>query len=195
MTTSWALESYTFSWSHKSWHFPICYREVVVVLSPLFSFWLMPHLFPQIFILQILKTFMTSLSPSFFTSWLGVQDNSDWWRLDLSLHQSVQFGCSVMSDSLQPTSLSITNSWSLFKLMSIESVMVSNHLLLCCPLLFLPSIFPSIGVFSKESVLHIRWPNYWNFSFSICPSNEYSGLISFRTDCFDFLADQGIDSP
>ena len=73
-------------------------------------------------------------------------------------------------------SLSITNSWSLLKLMSIESVMPSNHLILCCPLLLLPSIFPSIRVFSKDSVLHIRWPKYWSFSFNISPSNEYSGL-------------------
>ena len=78
------------------------------------------------------------------------------------------------------TSLSITNSWSLFKLMSIESVMPSNHLILCRSILLLPSIFPSIRVFSNESALHIRWPKYWNFSFSISPSNEYSGLISFR---------------
>ena len=89
------------------------------------------------------------------------------------------------------TSLSITNSQSWLKLMSIESVMPSNHLLLCRPLLLLPSIFPSIGVFSNESVLRIWWPNYWNFSFSISPSNEYSGLISFRIDLFDFLAVQG----
>ena len=86
-------------------------------------------------------------------------------------------------------SLSITNSWSLFKLMFIESVIPSNHLILCCPLL-LPSIFPSIRVFSK-SVLRIRWPNYWSFSFNISPSNEYSGLISFRIDRFDLLAVQG----
>ena len=83
-------------------------------------------------------------------------------------------------------SLSITNSWSLLKLT--ESVMPSNHLL-CCPLLLLPSIFPSIGVFSYESVLCIRWPKYWSFSFS--PSSEYSGLISFRIDWFDLLAVQG----
>jgi len=80
-------------------------------------------------------------------------------------------------------SLSITNSQSLLKLMSIESVMPSNHLILCCPLLLLPSIFPSIRVFSNESVLRIRWPKYWSFSFSISPSNKYSGLISFRTPC------------
>ena len=75
--------------------------------------------------------------------------------------------------------------------MSIESVTPSNHLVLCCPLLLLPSIFPSIRVFSNESALHIRWPKYWNFSFSISLSNEYSGLISFRIDCFDLLAVQG----
>ena len=78
--------------------------------------------------------------------------------------------------------LSIINSQSLLKLMSIESVMPSNHLTLCHPLLLLPSVFPSIRVFSNESVLHIRWAKYWNFSFSISPFNEYSGLISFRTD-------------
>ena len=88
-------------------------------------------------------------------------------------------------------SLSITNSQSLLKLMSIESVMPSNHLILCCPLLLPPSIFPSIRVFSNESVLHIRCPKYWIFSFSISPSNEYSGLISFRLDWFGLLAVQG----
>ena len=87
-------------------------------------------------------------------------------------------------------SLSIRNSWSLLKLMSIELVMISNHLILCQPLLLLPSIFPSISVFSCESALHIRWPKYWSFSFSISPSNEYSRLISFRMDWFDFLAVQ-----
>ena len=87
--------------------------------------------------------------------------------------------------------MSITNSWSLLKLMSIKSVMSSNHLILCLPLLILPSIFPSIGVFSNESVLHIRWPKYWSFSFNISPSNEYSGLISFRIDWFNPLAVQG----
>ena len=89
------------------------------------------------------------------------------------------------------TSLSITNSWSLLKLMSIELVMPSNHLTLCHPLLLPPSIFPSIRVFPNESVLHIRWPKYWSFSFSISPSNEYSGLISFRMDGLDLLAVQG----
>ena len=87
-------------------------------------------------------------------------------------------------------SLSITNSRSLPKLMSIEAVMPSSYLILCCPLLLLPSIFPSIRVFSNESVLHIRWPKYWSFSFSISPSNEYSGLISFRIGWLDLLAVQ-----
>ena len=89
------------------------------------------------------------------------------------------------------TSLSITNSQSLLKLMSMESVVPSNHPILCHPLLLLPPIFPSIRVFSNESVLHIRWPKYWSFSFSISPSNEYSGLISFRIDWLDLLAVQG----
>ena len=88
-------------------------------------------------------------------------------------------------------SLSITNSWSLLKLTSIESVMPSNHLILCHPLLLLPSIFPSIRVLSSESVLRIRWPKYWSFSFSISPSNEYSGLISFKVDWLDLPAVQG----
>jgi len=109
---------------------------------------------------------------------------------------SVQFSHSVVSDSATAwtatpqASLSITNSQSLLKLMSIESVMSSN-LILIHPLLLPPSIFPSIRVFSKESVLHIRWPKYWSFSFSISPFNEYSGLISLRIDWFDFLAVQG----
>ena len=103
---------------------------------------------------------------------------------------------SVISNSATPwtaarqASLSITNSQSLLKLMSIKSVMPSNHLILC-HLLLLPSAFPSIRVFSNESVLCIRWPKYWSFSFSISPSNEYSGLISFRMDWVDLLAVQG----
>ena len=88
-------------------------------------------------------------------------------------------------------SLSITNYWSLPKLMSIESVMPSNHLILCRPLLLLPSIFPNIRVFSNESALHIRWPKYWSCSFNISPSNEHPGLISFRMDWLDLLAVQG----
>ena len=102
-----------------------------------------------------------------------------------------------MSDSVTPrtaahqASLSITNSRSPPKPMSIQSVMPSNHLILCCPLLLLPRIPPSIRVFSNESTLRMRWPNYWSFSFSISPSNEHSGLISFRMDWLDLLAVQG----
>ena len=87
--------------------------------------------------------------------------------------------------------MSITNSWSLCKLMTIDSVMPSNHLIVCSPLLLLPSIFPSIRVFSNESALLIRWPKYWSFSFNISPSNEHPGLISFRMDWLDLLAVQG----
>ena len=115
----------------------------------------------------------------------------------LQFSSSVQFSRSVVSDSLDPMDcssqayLSITNSQSLLRLMFIELVLPANHLILCHPLLLSPSIFPSIRVFSNESVLHIRWPMYWSFSFSISPSNEYSGLISFRIDWFDLLAVQG----
>ena len=84
-----------------------------------------------------------------------------------------------------------TISQSLLKLVSVESMMSSNHLILCCPLIFLPSIFPSVRVFSNESALHIRWPKYWNFSFSISPSSEYSGLLSFRIDWFELFSVQG----
>ena len=114
---------------------------------------------------------------------------------------SVQFSCSVVSDSVTPwttpcqASLSITNSQRLLKLMSIESVMPSNHVILCRPLLLPPSIFPSIKVICNESVLHIRWPKYWSFCFSISPSNEYSGPISFRMDWLDLLAVQEESSP
>ena len=108
-----------------------------------------------------------------------------------------QFSLSVVSDSLQPhglqnakASLSITNSCSLLKLISIELVMPSNRLVLCYSLLLLPSIFPSTRVFSSESALHIRWPKYWSFSFNLSPSNEYSGLISFRMNWLDLLAVQ-----
>ena len=113
---------------------------------------------------------------------------------EATLHHNYQF-CSVaqLCPSLRdpmarPASLFITNSQSLLKLMSIDSVMPSNHLILCHPLLLLPSILPSITVFSNESVLLIRWPKYWSLSFNICPSNEHPGLISFRIDWFDLLA-------
>ena len=107
-----------------------------------------------------------------------------------SIAQSYLTLCDPVDCSNQ-ASLSITNSQSLLKLMSIEVMMSSNHLILCHPLLIRPSIFPSIRIFSNESVLHMRWPKYWSFSFSISPSNEYSGLISFRIDWFEVLAVQG----
>ena len=125
----------------------------------------------------------------FLSSWI-------WSYLIETFCHLVQFGCSVLSDSATPwiaarqASLSITNSQSLPKPMSIESVMPSSHLILCHPLLLLPSIFPSNRVFSSESTLRMRCPKYWSFSFSISPSNEYPGLISFRTDWLDLLAVQ-----
>ena len=108
-----------------------------------------------------------------------------------------QFSCSVVSDSVTPwtaayqASMFITYSWSLLKLMAIKSVMPSNHLILCRPLLLPPSIFPSIRVFSNESALRNRWPKYWSFSLNISPSNKYSRLISFRMDWLDLLVVQG----
>ena len=109
-----------------------------------------------------------------------------------------QFSCSVLLwlfvtplTAACLASLSINNSWGLLKLMSIKLIMPSNHLILCCPLLLLPSVLPNIRVFSSKSVLRIRWPKYWSFSFSISPSNEYSGLISFRIDWLDLLEVQG----
>ena len=119
--------------------------------------------------------------------------------IDKTLIPSVQFSsvaqlCLTLWDPMdcsKQASLSIINARSLLKLMSIEAVMPSNHLILCRPLLFLPSIFPSIRVFSNKSALHLRWPKYWSFSFSISPSNEYSGLIFFRIDWLDLLAIQG----
>ena len=132
----------------------------------------------------------------FIFIFLLINMSSFFWILVLF---SVQFSRSVVSNSVTPwtaacqASLSITNSQSLLKLMSIESVMPSNHLIISSshPLLLPPSIFPSIRVFSNESVLCIRWPQYWSFSFSICPTNEYSGLISFRMDWLNLLAVQG----
>ena len=108
----------------------------------------------------------------------------------LHLLSRVQLFATPWTAVLQ-ASLSITNAWSSPKLMSIESVMPSNHLIPCCPRLLLPSIFPSISVFSNESAPRIRWPKYWSFSFIISPSNEHSGLISFRMDWLDLLAVQG----
>ena len=140
-----------------------------------------------------------ALEGRFFTT----EPSEEPYILDMFQFVSVQFIsvthlcptlCNPM-DCHMPVSLSITNSQSLLKLMSIESVMPPNHLILYCPLPFPPSIFPRIRVFSKESALCLRWPNYWSFSFSISPSNEHSGLISFRMDWLDILADSQGSSP
>ena len=128
----------------------------------------------------------------------ALQGHSYGARTAWAIFSSVQFSCSVVADSATPwtaarqASLSISNSWSLLKLMSIESVMPSNHLIFCHPLLLPPSIFPSIRVFSNESVLHIRWPKFWSFSFSISPSNEYSELISLGWTGWISLQSKGL---
>ena len=143
----------------------------------------------------------TTARERFYFISTGILVNIEWFFFSLEGYSLTQFS-SVQSLSrvqlfetpwtaAHQASLSITNSQSLLKLMSIPSVLPSNHLILCHPLLLLSSIFPSIRVFSNESVLRIRWPAYWSFSFSISPSNEYSGLISFRTDWLDFLAVKG----
>ena len=118
-------------------------------------------------------------------------DNINIWYQFGSVIQSCPTLCDAMDGAACQASVSITNSRSLLKLLSIELVMPSNHLILCCPLFLLPSIFPSIRVFSNESFLYISWPKYWSFSFSISLSNEYSGLISYRIDWLDLLAVQG----
>ena len=135
-------------------------------------------------------------------SWLDllkqIRSDAVHWCMQHSLNSSVQFSHSVVSDSVTPwtvasqASLSITTSWSFLKLTSIELVMPSNHLILCCHLLVLPSIFASIRIFSNESTLCIRWPKYWSFSFSISPANENSGLISFRVDSWISLQSKGL---
>ena len=120
-------------------------------------------------------------------------DLSAWGPLKWNCCCSVAKWCPTLCDLMDchMSGLPITTSRSLFKLMSIESVMPSNYLIFCCPLLLLPSVIPSIRVFSNELALHVRWPKYWNFSFSISPSSEYSGLISFKIDWFSLLAVQG----
>ena len=126
----------------------------------------------------------------FFKNWKSPQDLSkDQFSLVQSLSHVRLFA--TPWTAARQASLSITNSQSLLKLMSIKLVMPSNHLILCCPLLLLPSIFPSIRVFSNESALRMRWPKYWSFSLSIIPSKEIPGLISFRMDWLDLLAVQG----
>ena len=137
------------------------------------------------------RTQVSHIAGGFFTSWATMEA-----QIELGQFSSVQSLSRVQLfvtawTSAHQASLSITNSWSLLKLMSIMSVMPSNHLTLCCHLLLLPSIFSSIRGFSNESVLHIRWPKYWRFGFSISSSYEYSGLISFKINWLDLLAVQG----
>ena len=129
--------------------------------------------------LELQINFLKEMTCLYFTTFSSVQ-----------LLSRVQLFATPWTAACQ-ASLSITNSWSSPKLMSIESVMPSNHLILCCPLLLLLSVFPNIRVLSNESALHIRWPKYWSFSFSISPSSEHPGLISFRIDWLDLLAVQG----
>ena len=125
------------------------------------------------------------------SSYVFLLRSSEWGKWFSSV-QSLSHVCFATPwTAARQASLSITNSWCLLKLLSIESVMPSNHLILCHPLLLLPSIFPSIKVFSNESALHIRWPKYWSFSFNISPSSEHPGPISFRMDWLDLLAVQG----
>ena len=134
---------------------------------------------------------LNSYAPSFCH--VSLSSNGRDWKDQISSVQSLSRVWLFLTPwtVAHQASLSITNSWSLLKIMSIMSVMPSSHLILRRPLLLLPSIFHSIRVFSSESVLRIRWPKYWSFSFSICPSIEYSGLISFRMDWLDLLAVQG----
>ena len=139
----------------------------------------MPSKRPQTYV------FRSSLFPTKY-----LQLSSAQFSLSSRLSSCIQLFVTPWTAAHQ-ASLSITNSWSLLKLMSIKSVIPSNHLVLCHPLLLLPSIFPSIRVFSNESVLPIRWPKYWSFSFNISPCNEYSRLISFWIDWFDLPAVQG----
>ena len=138
---------------------------------------------------------MSKVNASWWSAWAHIKMWFRIWTLASQVSSvqslsSVRFLATPWTAALQAL-LSITNSQSLLKLMSIESVMPSNHLILCCPLLHPPSIFPNIRVFSNESALRIRWPKYWSFSFSISPSNEHLGLISFRMDLLDLLAVQG----
>ena len=140
-------------------------------------------------------TQVTQLAEDRAKIWTRHSDSRDWaWTHYSTSTSSVQSSHSVVSNSLWPhelASLSITSSQRPPKPISIVLVMLSNYLILCCPLLLLPSIFPSIRVFSNESALCIRWPKYWSFSFNISPSNEHPGLISFRMDWLDLLAVQG----
>ena len=156
-------------WNSTSFSFPTLLSPCLIVSAPQISLYRKPPL-PS--------------KPKIYMPLQNIAISSD------QLLNCVWFFATPWTAALQ-ASLTITNSQNLLKLMSIELVIPSNNLILCHPLLLLPSIFPNIRVFSRESVLRIRWPKYYSFSFSISPSNEYSGLISFRTDWFDLLAVQG----
>ena len=157
-----------------------------------------PALKSQFLYLRTLKIWWSELTTQTLVSFSLKWDNDTYlWQMDVWLLivvvQLLSRVCLFVTlwPAACQASLSITNSWSPPKAMSIKSVMPSNHLILCCPLLLLPSIFPSIRGFSSESALCIRWPKYWSFSFNISPSNKHKGLISFRIDWFDLLAVQG----
>ena len=134
---------------------------------------------------------MTGLNELLFVEHLDQCQVHSYWVLSVIVVQLCPTLCNLMNCLTAGFPVFHYLSWSLLKLRSVELVMPSNHLIFCCPLLFLPSIFPSIRVFSNESALHIRWPKFWSFSFSISPSNECSGLISFRMDLLHLLAVQG----
>ena len=189
------LYQYSATWeAHIGWHLIIHFlkesSEMFLAISNLHSFFCMDPANGQIYV-GIIKRGSESVSHIIFYCQSSFLQNTyiGYFNITESKKKcSVQFSCSVMSDSVTPwiaacqASLSITNSRSLLKLMPIESVMPSSHLILCCPLLLLPPIPPSIRVFPNESTLRMRWPKYWSFSFSISPSNEHPGLISFRMD-------------
>ena len=160
--------------------------------SPLLSLSVYTHTHTHIYILILLTLFISRelwLEDLYFT--YGIWGRESCFVVDVVQSLSCVWLFATPWTAACQASLSFTISRSLLKLMSIESMVPSNHLILCRPLLLLPSICPSIRVFSSESALHIRWPKYWSFNFNISPSNEYSGLISFRTDWFDLLSVQG----
>ena len=185
-TSNWTCEK----GKHSFWMFAT--REQTFCEFLLFFFVLAKHHCTTARKVLAKSIFECYYGEKFISKYMYLFSFSDTINLD-----SVQFSQSVGSDSAIPWTaacqvcLSITNSRGLFKFMSIETMMPSSHLILCCPLLLLPSIFPCIRVFSKESVLRLRWPKYWSFSLTISPFNEYSGLIPFRVDWFDLLSVQG----
>ena len=176
----------SFNWSFnqvEAWFNPSSY---------FFTFPLLSMLSNHMRFLLHLGTYLSSLPLIFFLFHINLASFHPLSGLGFSSVQSLSCVWLFVTPwtAAQQASLSITNSRRLLKLMLIKLMMATNHLILCCPILLLPSIFHSIRVFSNESVLHIRWPKYWSFSFSVSPSNEYSGLISFRIDRLDLLAVQ-----